>query len=77
AETSSRLPDMRLINRDTLSVRLHEKLGFRHSGRLEGSGYKHGRWLDTVFMQLSLNGGASVAPDPDSLPERRFRLGGK
>lgn len=59
------------------SVRLHEKLGFRHSGRLEGSGYKHGRWLDTVFMQLSLNGGADVPPDPDSLPERRFRLGGK
>ncbi|MER9329271.1 N-acetyltransferase family protein [Mesorhizobium sp. M0488] len=58
---------------DSASVRLHEKLGFRHSGRLEGSGYKHGRWLDTVFMQLSLNGGASVPPEPDSLPERKFR----
>ncbi|CDX30367.1 GNAT family N-acetyltransferase [Mesorhizobium sp. WSM4935] len=58
---------------DSASVRLHEKLGFRHSGRLEGSGYKHGRWLDTVFMQLSLNGGAALPPDPDSLPERRFR----
>ncbi|MER9583122.1 N-acetyltransferase family protein [Mesorhizobium sp. M0276] len=64
---------------DSASVRLHEKLGFRHSGRLEGSGYKHGRWLDTVFMQLSLNGGASAPPDPESLPERKFRegLGGK
>src|SRR3569832_2160848 len=60
---------------DSASVRLHEKLGFRHSGRLEGAGYKHGRWLDTVFMQLSLNGGASVPPDPDSLPERKFRKG--
>ncbi|RWC56908.1 GNAT family N-acetyltransferase [Mesorhizobium sp.] len=60
---------------DSASVRLHEKLGFRHSGRLEGSGYKHGRWLDTVFMQLSLNGGASEPPDPGSLPERRFREG--
>ncbi|WP_027169711.1 GNAT family N-acetyltransferase [Mesorhizobium sp. WSM3224] len=58
---------------DSASVRLHEKLGFRHSGRLEGSGYKHGRWLDTVFMQLSLNGGAELPPDPDSLPERTFR----
>lgn len=58
---------------DSASVRLHEKLGFRHSGRLEGSGYKHGRWLDTVFMQLSLNGGATVPPDPHSLPERKFR----
>ncbi|MBZ9796989.1 GNAT family N-acetyltransferase [Mesorhizobium sp. ES1-4] len=60
---------------DSASVRLHEKLGFRHSGRLEGSGYKHGRWLDTVFMQLSLNGGASVPPDQASLPERKFREG--
>ena len=61
---------------DSASVRLHEKLGFRHSGRLEGSGYKHGRWLDTVFMQLPLNGGAALPPDPDSLPERRFRGAG-
>lgn len=58
---------------DSASVKLHEKLGFRHSGRLEGSGYKHERWLDTVFMQLSLNGGASLPPDPASLPERKFR----
>ncbi|CAN7209867.1 N-acetyltransferase family protein [Mesorhizobium sp. LjNodule214] len=58
---------------DSASVRLHERLGFRHSGRLEGSGYKHGRWLDTVFMQLSMNGGAGLPPDPNSLPERKFR----
>lgn len=58
---------------DSASVRLHEKLGFRHAGRLEGSGYKHGRWLDTVFMQLEMNGGAGLPPDPDSLPERNFR----
>jgi phosphinothricin acetyltransferase len=55
------------------SVRLHEKLGFAHTGVLKGSGYKHGRWLDTVFMQLAMNGGADTPPDPDSLPERRFR----
>jgi L-amino acid N-acyltransferase YncA len=58
---------------DSASVRLHEALGFRHSGRLEGSGYKHGRWLDTVFMQLSLNGGTATGPDAASLPEQRFR----
>jgi phosphinothricin acetyltransferase len=58
---------------DSPSVKLHEKAGFRHSGKLEGSGYKHGRWLDTVFMQLTMNGGAGSDPDPDSLPERRFR----
>ena len=57
------------------SVKLHETLGFRHSGVLEASGYKHGRWLDTAFMQLSLNGGAATPPDPESLPERMFRQG--
>jgi len=58
---------------ESASVKLHERLGFRHSGRLEGSGYKHGRWLDTTFMQLSMNGGAGTAPDPRSLPEKKFR----
>ena len=58
---------------DSPSVRLHAALGFRHTGILEASGYKHGRWLDTIFMQLALNGGAATSPDPDSLPERLFR----
>ncbi len=61
--------------RNLASVRLHETLGFRHAGMLEGSGFKHGRWLDTVFMQLSLNGGTTAAPDPQSLPERNFAEG--
>lgn len=60
---------------DSASVKLHEALGFAHSGRLAGSGYKHGRWLDTAFMQLEMNGGTSTEPDPRSLPERRFRAG--
>lgn len=55
------------------SVKLHERAGFLHSGTLVGSGYKHGRWLDTTFMQLAMNGGTAVQPDPRSLPERRFR----
>lgn len=55
------------------SVRLHAKLGFVDAGKLAGTGYKHGRWLDTAFMQLSLNEGADAAPDPVSLPERLFR----
>ena len=40
---------------------------------MTGSGYKHGRWLDTMFMQLPLNGGNSGDPDPESAPERLFR----
>ena len=58
------------------SVRLHERLGFHHTGRMEGSGYKHGRWLDTIFMQLAMNGGATIPPDENSMPERRFRAKG-
>ncbi|MCG8271709.1 N-acetyltransferase family protein [Aquamicrobium sp. NLF2-7] len=60
---------------DSPSVRLHEKLGFRHTGKLEGSGYKHGRWLDTAFMQLEMNGGAKQPPDPDSWPEKALKDG--
>jgi phosphinothricin acetyltransferase len=60
-------------NESSASVKLHRKTGFVDGGRLTGSGYKHGRWLDTVFMQLSMNGGNSAPPDPDSLPERKFR----
>jgi hypothetical protein len=37
---------------------------------LEGSGYKFDRWLDTLFMQLTLNGGTGLPPEPSSLPER-------
>jgi L-amino acid N-acyltransferase YncA len=36
------------------SIRVHEKLGFRHSGVLRDVGFKFDRWLDTVMMQLSL-----------------------
>lgn len=36
------------------SIKLHEKLGFRMIGTAEGIGFKHGQWLDVVYMQLSL-----------------------
>lgn len=36
------------------SIRLHEKLGFRHIGRHEALGFKFDRWLDIVHMQLAL-----------------------
>lgn len=49
------------------SVGLHEKLGFRHCGRITGSGFKHGRWLDTVLMQLAINGGKETLPDAPPL----------
>ncbi|WP_084774822.1 GNAT family N-acetyltransferase [Nonomuraea candida] len=39
---------------DPASARLHEKFGFEPSGRLKAVGFKHGRWVDTVLMQLDL-----------------------
>lgn len=55
------------------SVKLHEAMGFLHSGRIVGSGFKHGRWCDTVLMQLTMNGGVDSDPDPRALAEQRFR----
>lgn len=36
------------------SVALHHRLGFEHAGRLRNVGFKFGRKLDTVYMQLDL-----------------------
>lgn len=44
------------------SVKLHAALGFTHSGRLTGSGYKHNHWCDTILMQRPLNGGTTTHP---------------
>ena len=45
------------------SVGLHLSAGFRQIGLIEGSGWKHGRWLDTVLMQRALGSGATSSPD--------------
>lgn len=37
------------------SIALHRKAGFREVGCLSKVGYKHGRWVDSVFMQLELS----------------------
>ncbi|MDP3740140.1 MAG: N-acetyltransferase family protein [Hyphomonadaceae bacterium] len=56
------------------SVKLHSAHGFSECGRIIGSGYKFGRWCDTVLMQLAMNGGAGLAPDADALGERNFQV---
>lgn len=33
------------------SVTLHEKLGFKHIGTLEGVGFKHDQWIDVGYWQ--------------------------
>ena len=40
------------------SIALHASFGFREVGRLAAVGWKHGRWLDSVYMQLELPSGA-------------------
>lgn len=44
------------------SINLHRYIGFEQCGYIKGSGFKHGRWLDTVLMQLPLNGGVETLP---------------
>ena len=48
------------------SIGLHSRLGFKPVGTLSAVGWKFGRWIDVVEMQLALGGGASSAPpSPD------------
>ena len=42
------------------SIALHEKLGFHHCGTLHNTGFKLGRWVDTVLMQRALGPGADT-----------------
>ncbi len=37
------------------SIKLHQKLGFKLTGKLPEVGYKFERWLDLVFLQKILN----------------------
>jgi phosphinothricin acetyltransferase len=44
------------------SIRLHQALGFRHAGTLRAVGFKFGRWVDSVLMQLPLGAGDTAPP---------------
>ncbi len=52
------------------SIGLHASLGFTRSGLGQSVGFKHGRWVDIVWMQRALNGGDERAPDPGGLELR-------
>ncbi len=39
---------------NSVSIHLHERLGFTHSGTIRQAGFKFGRWLDVAFYQLIL-----------------------
>ncbi|HVP59469.1 MAG TPA: GNAT family N-acetyltransferase [Myxococcaceae bacterium] len=47
-----------------VSIRMHERLGFRRAGTLHQVGCKFGRWLDLTFLERRLDGRAT--PDPGS-----------
>lgn len=40
---------------NTNSIAFHEKLGFQQVGKMKEVGYKFGRYLDMILMQLMLN----------------------
>ena len=44
------------------SIGLHSALGFDDAGVGKSFGFKHGRWVDIVWMQKALNGGDQTAP---------------
>jgi phosphinothricin acetyltransferase len=44
------------------SIRLHARHGFRDCGTLASVGFKHGRWVDSVFMQRPLGPGDGILP---------------
>lgn len=41
-------------SQNDVSINLHRQLGFKEIGQIAQVGYKFGRWLDLVFMQLIL-----------------------
>ncbi|PYB74124.1 GNAT family N-acetyltransferase [Rhizobium wuzhouense] len=50
------------------SVAVHRSCGFTFAGRLDGTGFKHGVWLDTIFMQRPLGEAQATMPDLSSYP---------
>jgi phosphinothricin acetyltransferase len=49
-------------SRNFASIALHRRLGFKFCGTMHSIGYKFGRWLDSVVMELPLGEGDSTAP---------------
>ena len=49
------------------SIGLHTSLGFEPAGVCRSVGFKHGRWVDTVWMQKPLNGGDTSPPAAEGL----------
>jgi len=50
-------------SQNVASIGLHRALGFEPAGVGKSFGFKHGRWVDIVWMQKPLNGGDTRLPD--------------
>ena len=50
-------------SKNAASIGLHTALGFTRQGVGRSFGFKHGRWVDIVWMQRPLNGGDETAPE--------------
>lgn len=53
------------------SIALHAACGFYHVGILASTGFKFGRWIDTVLMQRDLGEGDRTLPHPSAWSDRR------
>jgi phosphinothricin acetyltransferase len=49
-------------SRNFASIALHRSAGFKFCGTIHSVGYKFGRWLDSVIMELPLGEGDTSAP---------------
>jgi L-amino acid N-acyltransferase YncA len=49
-------------SRNQASITLHRSAGFTFCGTIHSVGYKFGRWLDSVIMELPLGEGDTSAP---------------
>jgi phosphinothricin acetyltransferase len=49
------------------SIGLHHAMGFRPAGVLQAVGFKFNAWVDVVFMQRALDGGADAPPSAAGL----------
>jgi len=47
---------------NAMSIDFHKKMGFRKIGVIKSIGFKFGRWLDSVVMQLPLGDGDQTPP---------------
>lgn len=48
-----------IADTEPASTALHARAGFTEAGRLAAVGWKHGRWIDVLYMQRALGPGAT------------------